>query len=166
MSTAYNPAAWSTFFSAQVSASAALTGLIFVAVSINLSQIIGERVLVARAAKALFTLMGVLLACTLCLVPAQPSKLLGSELTFLGMTIWIATTIAQRTASHNNPYVSTTQRVLYGTLTQLSAASFVAAGISLLFVACGGLYWLVVGTVLSLVAAIIDAWVLLIEIQR
>jgi hypothetical protein len=166
MNPAYNAAAWSTFFSAQVGASAALTGLIFVAVSINLSQIIGERVLVARAAKALFTLIGVLLASMLCLVPGQSSRVLGSELTLLGLAIWTATMLTQRTASHENPYISTRQKVLHGTLTQLSAVPFIAAGVSLVFVACGGFYWLVVGSILSLVAALIDAWVLLIEIQR
>jgi hypothetical protein len=55
MGSSYNPAAWVTFFSAQVGASAALAVLIFVAVSINLARIVEARALVARAAKALFT---------------------------------------------------------------------------------------------------------------
>jgi modulator of FtsH protease len=41
---------WEPFFVAQVGASAALTGLVFVALSINLSRIIGDHVLIGRPA--------------------------------------------------------------------------------------------------------------------
>src|ERR1700684_3719286 len=40
---AYDPAAWGSFFTALVTAAAALTGLLFVAVSINLSKIVPVR---------------------------------------------------------------------------------------------------------------------------
>ncbi|MGO9437834.1 MAG: hypothetical protein ACLP00_26475 [Terracidiphilus sp.] len=166
MAAAYNPALWSTFFSAQVGASAALAGLIFVAVSINLPKIVPQPLLVARAAKALFTLTGVLLAATVCLVPAQSSSILGTELTVLGGMLWLAVTGSQRAASHENPYVTVRQRVMQSLLTQFSAIPFPAAGISLLFGWGGGLYWLAAGTVFALIAALMDAWVLLIEILR
>jgi hypothetical protein len=39
-------------------------------------------------------------------------------------------------------------------------------GVSLLFRAGGGLYWLVPGIVLCLLVAVLDAWVLLVEILR
>ncbi len=166
MGTAYNPAAWSTFFSAQVSASAALAGLIFVAVSINLRQITGQNILVARSAKALFSLTGVLVASTLCLVPNQREALLGLELTAVGLLLWIAATRTQWVASHGNPYIDRRQMIFGFVLTQLSALPYVAAGVSLIADAGGGLYWLVAGVVFSLLTALMDAWVLLIEIQR
>jgi hypothetical protein len=72
MGSQFDPSAWSTFFSAQIGASAGLTGLIFVAVSINLKQIVELPHLVARSAKALFTLVGVLLTSTVCPLPGQP----------------------------------------------------------------------------------------------
>jgi len=166
MNPAYNPAAWSSFFSAQVGASAALVGLLFVAISINLGQIIKMRQLVARSAKGLFALAGVLLAATLCMTPGQPSRVLGCELTILGALVWLATTLAQRGASRNNPYVKKTERILQAVLTQMSATPLVAGGVSLLIGFGGGLYWLVGSFIFSLSAALIDAWVLLIEIQR
>jgi hypothetical protein len=58
---AYNLAQWSKFFSAQVGASAALTGLLFVVISINLPKIVANPQLASRSAKALATLAGVLL---------------------------------------------------------------------------------------------------------
>jgi modulator of FtsH protease len=162
----YTPGVWSAFFSAEVSASAALTGLIFVAVSINLAKIIGHKWLVARAAKALLTLTGVLLASTLCLVPGQHLSSLGAELTILGGMLWIAATGSHRAASHDNPYITTRQKVLQSVLTQFSAIPFPAAGLSLLFSWGGGLHWLVMGTVFALIAALMDGWVLLIEVLR
>ena len=52
----YDLAAWEPFFSAIIAAAAALTGLLFVAVSINLDRILkGARFLPARAAETLAT---------------------------------------------------------------------------------------------------------------
>jgi len=49
----YDPAAWEPFFTAVIAAAAGLTGLLFVAVSINLDRIIkGGRFLPARAASS------------------------------------------------------------------------------------------------------------------
>lgn len=157
---------WSSFFSAQVSASAALIGLLFVAISINLRQIVDEKLLTARAAKALFTLSGVLLVSICSLVPNQPPRILGVELILIGVAAWLAATRSQHAASHRNPYVSRKLRVLHGLITQLGAIPFVVGGASLAVPFWGGLDWLVVGTIFSYVSALIDAWVLLIEIQR
>ena len=162
----YNPAAWSSFFSAQVSASAALAGLIFVAVSINLNKIIEGRLLIPRCAQALSTLTGVLLACICCLVPGQPSVALGGELAGVGTVIWLISTVFQHRASHHNPYVGRSLKFFHTLLTQLATLPFIAAGVSLLVMRGGGLYWLAPGAAFSFVAALLDAWVLLIEIQR
>jgi hypothetical protein len=166
MAPAYNPAVWSTFFSAETGASAALVGLLFVAVSINLTEIVKMRQLVARSAKALFALMGVLIASILCMVPGQPVRWLGCELAILGLTVWLTTTLSQNSALRENPYVKKWEKVWLVILTQLSAIPVVAAGVSLFLGFGGGLYWLVPATILSFIAALIDAWVLLIEIQR
>ena len=91
MGSAYNPAAWTGFFSAEVGASAALAGLIFVAVSINLAQIVKQRQLVSRSAKALLSLMAVLFSSSLCLIPDLSRVILGYELTALGVAIWAGT---------------------------------------------------------------------------
>jgi hypothetical protein len=166
MGTAYNPAGWTTFFSAQVSASAALAGLAFVAVSINLAQIVKQRQLVARAAKALLSLTGVLLASALCLVPALAPAWLGWELAALGVVIWVTITVTQHRASHKNPFIGMTAKFFHTVLTQVAALPFVVSGVSLTIGRGGGLYWLAAGAIFSMVAALLDAWVLLIEIQR
>jgi hypothetical protein len=56
--------------------------------------------------------------------------------------------------------------VLRVALGQVATLPFVAAGIAVLAGGLGGLYWLVAGTVFSVLVALFDAWVLLIEINR
>jgi hypothetical protein len=51
-------------------------------------------------------------------------------------------------------------------MAQAAALPFLAAAVSLLLRAGGGLYWLVPGVVFCFVIAVLDAWVLLIEILR
>ena len=53
---AYDPARWSDFALAQLGASAALLGLVFVGLSINLRDVVGSRRLVNRAAEAIIGL--------------------------------------------------------------------------------------------------------------
>jgi modulator of FtsH protease len=163
---AYTPGAWSSFFSAQAGASAALAGLLFVAVSINLPRIVVARTLIARTAKGLVALMGVLVASTFGMVPSQPAANLGYELASSGFLVWIAVTFLQRLAAHKNPYISRRQKVLYAFMTQIAAIPFAAGGVSLIAGFGGGLYWIVGGIIFSFIAALIDAWVLLVEIQR
>ncbi len=162
----YLPAQWSSFLSAEVGASSALTGLLFVAVSVNLARVLAYPHLTPRVAKALVTLVGILFAASLCLVPGQSQHLLGSELMVLGTFVWIMITVMQRVHTRGNPYVSRGQKWLHGTLTQLSALPLIVCGASLFFSRGGGLYWLVVAVILSFASALLDAWVLLIEIQR
>jgi hypothetical protein len=166
MRSAYNPADWSVFFSAEAGASAALTGLIFVAVSINLARIIKRANLVARSAEALFILTGVLLTSTVCLAPAQAPATLGWELVTVGAAIWAAATLAQLRSAHKNPYVRRRVKSINFLLTQCAVLPAVAGGISMIVGRGGGLYWLLDGVVFSLIASLFDAWVLLIEIQR
>ena len=119
-----------------------------------------------RCAKGLTILMGVLLASTFCMTPGQPVFTLGCEIAVLGAAVWIVATRTQVTASHKNPYILRWQKVLHVVLTQFAVLPFIVGGISLIAQRGGGMYWLLAGVLFSLVAALADAWVLLIEIQR
>jgi len=87
MEAAFNPEHWSDFLVAQVGAAAALTGLVIVAISINLKEIVGNRMLSSRAAETVGLLGGVLISATLVLVPGQPRWLLGAELAGVGFGV-------------------------------------------------------------------------------
>ena len=59
MSAAYDPEQWHDLFVAVAGASAALLGLLFVAVSINLERILSYKGLPERALETLLLLLGV-----------------------------------------------------------------------------------------------------------
>jgi hypothetical protein len=80
---------WENFFIAQVSASAALTGLIFVAVSINLTRILSLPKLPNRALASLLLLLTILITSSLLLVPGQPVVVVGIEVLIVGLASWI-----------------------------------------------------------------------------
>jgi hypothetical protein len=81
---------WHDFFLAQAGAAGVLTGLVFVAVSINLQEILSEpgSGLPGRAAEALILLVGVLTASILLLVPGQSKRAVGVEVLAVGLAAW------------------------------------------------------------------------------
>ena len=163
--------AWHDFFLAQAGAAGVLTGLVFVGVSINLQKIVSDphSGLAGRAAEALILLVAVLLASVLVLVPGQGASLLGAEVLVVGLAAWVWIVAIQLPrvrewgAMRADLRVSFVLRVLLG---QVGTLAMVIAGVGVLWVGPGGLYWLVAGTLFSIIAALADAWVLLVEINR
>jgi hypothetical protein len=155
---------WSNLFAAELGAAAALTGLLFVAVSINLMRILQFKHLPARAAEALFDLMSVLFVTTFALIPRQSAAAYGVEIGATGLLTWAVHTIAMiRSYKADRQYIYWPIRLAVG---QFPALPFVVSGALLIAGRSSGVYWIVPGVLLSFAAAIFGAWVLLIEIQR
>ena len=161
----YATAGWESFFVAEVGGAAALTGLIFVAVSINLTKILAYVQLPRRAAEALVMLTSVLAIASLALVPGQSRVLLGLEITAVALLAWIYPIVLQRRDARlpENKLDWVVKRALTH---QIATLPLLVAGLSVLAGAGGGLYWLVPGTLLSFAGALFNAWVLLVEILR
>ncbi len=156
---------WPDFFVAQVGASAALLGLLFVGVSINLDKILANAGLPDRALVALALIFNVLLVASLALLPGQPGWLLGVEVLIAGVAVWGVCTRLQTRALRGNP---ASRRVLAGNvaLLELAVLPFVGGGLALVLGYSGGLYAVAAGILASFAKAVTDAWVLLIEINR
>jgi hypothetical protein len=162
---------WHDFFLAQAGAAGVLTGLVFVGVSINLEKILADphSGLPGRAAEALILLVAVLTASVLQLVPGQSTALIGVELLAVGLAAWgwIVAIQLRRLGYWRTMRPDLRQAfVLRVALGQLATLPLVIAGVAVLTVGPGGLYWLVAGTVFSILAALSEAWVLLVEINR
>jgi modulator of FtsH protease len=158
---------WADFFVAELGAAAALAGLVIVAISINVTRILSSPLLPGRAAETLVTPTGVLLASTYALVPHQPLWLFGTEIVMTGAVMWIVPTLIQvravRSGAAKMGLGVLLPRIL---LAQFSSLPFIATGILLYQGEAGALYWIVPGVVVSLIATVINAWVLLVEILR
>jgi len=157
---------WNTLLAVQAGAAATLTGLIFVAVSLNLSRILSVTGLTGRAAEAMLQLLEVFFICTVALVPGQPATVIAAELLGIGAIFWIAQTALQiryLRAREGHPWSWFLYRTVGG---QLATVPFCITGVTLLLGNCAGVYWLVPGFLFSFAAAVISAWVLLVEILR
>jgi hypothetical protein len=162
---------WHDFLLAQAGAAGVLTGLVFVGVSINLEKIMSQPGfgLSGRAAEALILVVAVLTASLLLLVPRQGTMMVGVEVLAIGLAAWGWVVAIQLLRLRGWQEMEPELRrafVVRVALGQLATLPFVAAGIAVLAGGLGGLYWLVAGMVFSILVALFDAWVLLIEINR
>src|SRR5215210_6084020 len=162
---------WHDFFLAAAGAAAVLAGLVFVGLSINLDMIMSIPTygLSGRALEALVLLMAVLIVTCLLLVSAQGMMLSGVEVLTVGVVDWAAIVTIQLLHMRNWQSLETTLRRNFGgrvVLGQAATLPFMTAGVAVLSWGVDGLYWLVVGVVLSFLAAVAEAWILLVEIHR
>jgi modulator of FtsH protease len=161
---AYSAAAWHDFFMAAVGASAALLGLLFVSVSINIALILKYPHLPGRAASTLGVMLTVLVVCCFGLAPEQSETKLGWEIVIptsisVVQTVWALKGFRQK---------DTPLRWTIGALPMhlVPILSLMGGGISLLVGGGGGLYWVLIGTVMAFIIVSINAWVLMVEILR
>jgi hypothetical protein len=168
---AYDIDKWSDFALAHVGASAALLGLVFVGLSINLRDVISSRYLVNRAIEAVLLLGGVLATSTAVLIPGQARGALSAELLALAAATLAAVHYAQRGAGHQpvEPGKTGPPRGSFAVRRVIGLGApllFAIAGLTLWATAGGGLYWWAPAVLLSYLGALLNAWILLVEILR
>lgn len=161
---AYDPTEWTDLFVASAGASAALAGLVFVAVSINIDRILKLPGVPERALATVLLLLGAVVVSITCLIPGQSLDALGVELLAEG-AIFGLLTLRHSIASLPNPeHISwLLSRVIVAAIGTLP---FAIGGASLLAESGGGLYWIAGGIIGATVGAVASAWVLLVEILR
>jgi hypothetical protein len=155
---------WATFFSAELAALAALTGFVVVALSINLARILSYPHLPSRAGEALIGPVGAMTATSLVLIPDQPPALLGAELVAIGLVMVIAPIVFQSRAWSARTQAS--ERIARAATNEGFNLTFVIGGALVFAGARAGLYWIAAGDILCLIAIVLSAWVLMVEILR
>ena len=166
----YSPEGWGDLFLASAGATAALSGLIFVGLSVNIRTVLdtekreGQNFLTGRALEALAALLIVLVISLVALTPGIPRWALVTFIAVCGLgsaTSPIRALLASRQqAAIDLPLVLRLVTAAGLTVTLLLAGVTLATGHG------GGLYWLPVAFVLAIVIAAINAWVLLVEVLR
>jgi hypothetical protein len=152
---------WSDFTVVTGGASAALVGLLFVAVTLRIDAIARAPDLRSRAAQTL-TLFAVALTVAIVLtVPAQPDWALGAELVavaLLGGTVMLVLNSRAERVSHTDPIASLLDR--FGP----NATTIVLIGAAGILVATRvdwGIYLLVPAELAALIGGVLSAWLFL-----
>src|SRR5277367_4997730 len=83
---------WHDFFVATAGAAAALTGLIFVGVSINITKILSFAKLPDRALLSLILLLNIMVVSFLMLIPAQSYIAIGIETLAISVSVYLFVT--------------------------------------------------------------------------
>jgi len=157
---------WQTLLSMQAGAAATLTGLVFVAASINLMRIVATPLLTVRVVESLVQFLQVFFVCSILVVPRQSSIALAIEIlvvSFLSWGIQILGFVRYHRARLGNPHWWLGLRL---TLTLFSTIPFFVVAVDLLLGLHSALYWVVPGFCFSFVAGLFNSWVLLIEVAR
>ena len=156
--------AWSDFAVAAAGAAAALAGLLFVALSINITAVLSSPHTTARAGSALVLLASpVFLALTL-LVPWGSLTTLGVVLLVLALlaTVGLAVMLPRPI-----PQVPVAAWVVFTVVPPaVLCAGTILAAVGVLVGGLGGLIWLAPAIGFALFGGLVGAWVLLVEILR
>jgi modulator of FtsH protease len=163
---AFTLAGWENFFVASAGAAAGLAGLLFVALSINLSQILKIPGLAARAGETFIPLAVTLVISLLALVPGFSIRSYAACLICIGGITWLASSSIQFHAIRSRHFVKVWHLITRLAFNQPGNLCIFIAGLSLFFRFSGGLYWLVPGVLMAFAGAMINAWILLVEILR
>jgi modulator of FtsH protease len=157
---------WQAFFTAQLGASAALVGLLFVGVSLNLSKILGSSGLPDRALAGFYLLLANVILSSLMLLPDQLPNAPALEILAVGILLWALVTRLAVTSLRQSPQATRHYFVRHFLFIQVSAIPYLVGGVLLLEGVARGMYWVAAAIIVSLSAATYEAWVLLVEINR
>jgi len=158
--------AWDTFAEISGSAAAALTGLLFVAVSIRIASIARSQELRNRAAQTLSLFGTVLIISVLIAIPGQPYRALGAELVVLAAITGTGLYILDQRAKGERSDQAIGPVLEAVTPTTVTSLLLLAAGIVLVLGVHAGLYVLVGPVLVALVGGVASAWLFLTKITQ
>ncbi|GAB3802488.1 hypothetical protein GCM10028798_19740 [Humibacter antri] len=158
---------WGEFFVAIAGASAALAGLIIVAISVTIKEILASPSLPSRAATTVSSMVLILVIAVLALIPHQPDTVLGIEI-LVASLIGLAPPLVmvRRMAVDSSYHRSGSSIAFIGALCIVPVGLAVLGGAFMIAESTLAVALLAAAIVAVLVSSMLNAWVLLVEIQR
>ena len=160
----YATAMWLGFGEALAAVAGALTGLLFVALSVKGEALAESLSLRSRAAQTLVLFMTSVLVAVLLVAP-QLAAALGWELLAVAAVTGMTVLILDRRAGHatERGVARYVERFSPNTITAVLVG---VAGLTFLLKAGGGLYWLIPAAITSLVGGVINTWLFLVRVTE
>jgi len=156
---------WLNFFGATASGAATLTGLVFVGLSINLHKILSISYLTNRALEGLILLVNIFIVSLLSIVP-QTTMFLGLEISGFNLIVWFIVLRLGLKMYRKSHKEHKRRNFAHIVLTQLAVLPFFAASFCFMIGDPAGFYILIGAIFMSYFKALMDSWVLLVEINR
>jgi hypothetical protein len=162
MDPAYEPEVWHDFYLMVGAAGAALTGLIFVAMTLHLRPVLRDPWHRGRAGSSLLALMSIVLISGAVLVPGQPLAALGVEVIVIALA---SPLFAIRGITHlpGSNRAGPSTELLVGVV---AATLAILGGVSLITRVGGGLWLLLPGAAIALGSSVWNAWRLLVDVAE
>ena len=159
---------WRDFFTTAAEVAGTLSGLIMVALSVNIQRILQVKHLPSRAFAAITSLLLVLVTGMAALIPDQRMAAFGAEVLAVSLVGWFSALWAARqsldwSSSQRRSKAQTALGIVLGqaaTLPFVVGAGFILGGLR------DGLDWIAGGVVFGFILSVLNAWVLLVEILR
>ncbi|HEX2646922.1 MAG TPA: hypothetical protein VHO95_06815 [Candidatus Dormibacteraeota bacterium] len=157
----YDQAAWRDYFVMVGGGAAALTGLVFVAMSLHLGDIVNHPVHRHRARTILAGLIAIFLRCGLVLMAGQSPRAVAVEI--FGVLVVVEVILYR---SIGTTHGAADRGVILRTLAAFACLATEQLGAVALFLGAGwGLYVIVLGMLSSIVVIVTGAWLLLVGVE-
>lgn len=156
---------WSEFSLAMVGATAALAGLVIVAASVNITEIVKTSTITARLGAAIASLVLALAVSAFALIP-------GITTLWFGVAVLASTAAAGAFQAHATAVIIRDRsprahaRVAKATLGFLPIAAYLIAGVLVFVDPAAGLVVAALGCIAAIASAIVVSWVALVEVLR
>ena len=157
--------AWSEFNVAMVGATAALAGLVIVAASVNIGDIIKEVSLTARLAAGIAGLVLALASSTLGLIPDVGTLPYGVATILFAIGAGAFQAQATRRIFENRR-PENRLRLLKSAVGFFAPAAYLVGGALLVAGRSDGLVWFAAGSIIAIIAALLVSWIVLVEVLR
>ncbi len=166
METAYQPELWRDMFVVLGSSAAALIGLLFIATSLHLSEIVNTPIALRRAFNNTCFLLIILIQALLFLIP-QPMAALGAELIVINLLgLWLPLKVVRSFFKERQHYRHAGGRIYRPTIFMTNSLIGIAGGASLIRNSNSGVYLVTASCIVSLVFIVFGAWSIMVGIGQ
>jgi hypothetical protein len=159
--------AWKDFFTTAAGASAALAGLVIVAISVNVQRILEQPQLPSRGGATVAALVLILVASMAALIP-QPDTVLAFVVSASAVMVWLLQLWSARQiiVAYRKGRRELHKLVIAIAIGQIQVIPFIIGGILCALHPPTGMYWIAWGIVVTFIYSVFTTWVLLVEILR